>query len=90
MQQAFTVMKKVLSRNRVVRVYRTVYLLTLMGYGIFLQLKGNPENYIADGEAMMYMAVIGYGFFMYMGYEIGYLSHILSSRLQPGHSPVPL
>jgi len=90
MQQAFTVMKKILARNHVVRLYRTVYLLTLLGYGIFLQLKGSMDDYVGDAEAMMYMAVVGFGFFLYMGYEIGHQSHILSSRLQPGNSPVPL
>ena len=90
MQQAFTVMKKILARNHVVRLYRTVYLLTLLGYGIFLELKGSMDDYVGDAEAMMYMAVVGFGFFLYMGYEIGHLSYILSSRLQPGNSSVPL
>lgn len=93
MRASFTAVRKILLRGRALGIPCLAYFALLLGYTIYQVLNYikfrpiNPALYLGSVEMTLYIALAGYAFFLYLGYELGV--RLRESQLQEAVRPLP-
>lgn len=93
MRASFTAVRKILLRGRTLGIPCLAYFALLLGYAIYQVLNYikfrpiNPALYMSSAEQSLYVALAGYAFFLYLGYELGV--RLKESQLQEAVRPLP-